>query len=98
MEWAILLLVVLALALLALYFYSRRAPRRTYPDRNPDPIADGEATRRGEYRVVPDPTKGDYTFAERDQHIEYDRIQERSAEMGAVDSLSRGNSVDASQR
>src|SRR6187200_3137139 len=38
----------------------------------------GDATaRRGEQRTVADPTKGDYTYADRDQHSEYDGAQER---------------------
>lgn len=92
MEWMLLLIIVIAIALLAFYFYGRS--RRVSPDR----YADRELIERGEYRVVPDSTKGDYTYAERDQHPEYDRIQERGVEIEARDDLSRGNGVDDSNR
>ncbi|RIK42208.1 MAG: hypothetical protein DCC55_09505 [Chloroflexi bacterium] len=100
MEWAILFVVVIVLALLALYFFSRSrsVTPRTYPARDPDKLAAGGPIEYGESRVVPDSTKGDYTYAERDQHIEYDRIQERGAEIEASDDLSHGNDVSAGNR
>jgi hypothetical protein len=100
MEWVLLLIVVIAIAFLAFYFYSRSRSMspRVFPEREPDGYADREVIERGEYRVVADPTKGDYTHAVRDQHPEYDRIQERSAEIERQGNLSRGNGVDDSNR
>jgi hypothetical protein len=100
MEWVLLLIVVIAIALLAFYFYSRNqgVRPRTYPAREPDRYADRELTERGEYRVVADPTKGDYTHAVQDQHPEYDRIQERGAAIQSRDDLGRENGVGDSNR
>ena len=120
MDWTTILIIIVALVLLALYFYnrSRPAPHGTYNDPNlqsggsigggnhtyDDPnlqssgsigggrrahdeqgvqssgsISGESSVRRGEQRTVADPTKGDYTYADRDQHSEYDGAQERQS-------------------
>jgi hypothetical protein len=118
MDWTTILIIVVALALLALFLYNRSRPappgtyndrdlqsggsigggRRTYDDpdvessgsigggkrahddpglRSRGSIGGDDSVRSGEERSMADATKGDYTHADRDQHSEYDRVQER---------------------
>jgi hypothetical protein len=138
MDWSTTLILIVAVALLALFLYNRRrpAPRGTYNDRDvqssgsigggpkaydkPEVESSGSigggprahddaehkssgsiggaTPRRGERRTVADPSKGDYTHAERDQHDEYDRVQERRTRTHDDDDLKSGGSFGGSSR
>ncbi|HMN29839.1 MAG TPA: hypothetical protein PKE45_16930 [Caldilineaceae bacterium] len=88
MNWIIPLLIVIGLALLGLYFYERSRPKltdnrdtstdRVYVTQGQADMVDPDDIRHGEFRTVPDSTKGDYSAAEEDQHLEYDEVQERA--------------------
>jgi hypothetical protein len=56
-------------------------------------IGGSPETRRGEHRTVADPTKGDYTHADRDQHDEYDRVQDRRARVQDDDDVRSSGSI-----
>jgi hypothetical protein len=89
MNWIIPLLIVIALAFLGLYFYEQSRPKleddrrmrrdSAYGMEGHADIEDEDEIRHGEYRTMADSTKGDYTAADEDQHVEYDEMQKRAA-------------------
>jgi hypothetical protein len=61
-------------------------------------IGGSPETRRGEHRTVADPSKGDYTHADRDQHNEYDRVQDRRTRNQDDDDVRSGGSIGGTTR
>jgi len=61
-------------------------------------IGGSSETRRGEHRTVADPSKGDYTHADRDQHNEYDRVQDRRTRTHDDDDVRSSGSIGGTSR